>query len=505
VRLTDVDRLVTALVANPDVLPVVTDAAERRFTTRELVATEQHALALATSPTVRPVAAVDRETVMAVLAGSGLSDEQHAMVTALLTSGRRVDVVAGPAGSGKTVALATAAGLWSQAGSPVRGATVSWLAARNLHAATGIPSRSLASTLRAAERHGLPAGVVLVLDEASLVNTRTLAQLLGHVHAVDGKLVCVGDPAQLPEIGAGGIFATLAARDDTIRLSDNQRQQQPWERDALRRLRDGDTTGALDAYIDNGRVHTAPSTRTLLDLVADDYLTAVEAGEQVLVLAARRVDVTQLNTHIRDRLIEAGRLGHGELTITTADGDRSYRVGDHVLITANDRELGIVNGSRGTITALHPRRGSLQVHCDEGRDVVLDRDWLATGHLHHGYAATVHKAQGVTVDTTLIYGAGPLTHEHAYVALSRGRAANHLYLAADTIDHDQCGPQHDDAEEPQLVAELLERITISGAHQLASTQLAQPWHPPAHDPYDDDHLQRMHNYDPPDRGYGLGR
>lgn len=505
VRLTDIDRLVTALVAHSDVLPVVTDAAERRYTTRELVTTEQRALALATSPTARPIAALDRDTVTAVLARSGLSDEQHAMVAALLTGGRRVDVVAGPAGAGKTVALATAAELWSQAGAPVRGATVSWLAARNLHAATGIPSRSLASTLRAAERHGLPAGVVLVLDEASLVKTRTLAQLLEHVHAVDGKLVCVGDPAQLPEIGAGGIFATLAARDDTIRLSDNRRQQQPWERDALRRLRDGDTTSALDAYIDHGRVHTARNTRTLLDIVADDYLTAIDAGEQVLVLAARRVDVTRLNAHIRHRLIEAGRLGADEFTVRTANGDRSFRVGDQVLITANDRELGLVNGTRGAITAIHPRRGNLQVHCDDGRDVVLDRDWLTTGPLHHGYAATVHKAQGLTVDTTLIYGAGPLTHEHAYVALSRGRAANHLYLAADSLDNDQCEPGQHRGEEPALVAELLERITISGAHQLASTQLAQPWHPPAHDPYDDDHLQRMHHYDPPDRGYGLGR
>src|SRR5207302_1082193 len=103
---------------------------------------------------------------------------------------------------------------------------------------------------------------------------------------------------------------------------------------------DGDTTSALDAYLDHGRVHTAPSTRTLLDLVADDYLTALDAGDQVLVLAARRVDVTQLNAHIRARLIEAGRLGGDELTITTVNGDLSYRVGDHVLISANDRQLG---------------------------------------------------------------------------------------------------------------------------------------------------------------------
>ena len=426
------------------------------------------------------------------------------MVTALVSSRRRVDVVTGPAGSGKTAALASAAQLWSLIHRPVQGATVAWRAAQNLETATGIPTRSIAATLRQADDYGLPAGVVLVVDEASLVNTRTLARLLDHVHRADGTLVLVGDPEQLPEIGAGGLFAALADRDTTIRLTDNQRQHQPWERAALTHLRDGDSAGALASYVDHNRVHSTLTSSELLDQIATDYLSAVGRGEQVLVLAARRVDVAQLNRHIRDHLIAAGALGGHELRVHTHQGVRAYRVGDQVLVTVNDRDRGLLNGTRATVTDLHRRRGTVQVETDTGQKVVLDRDWLTNGHLEPGYASTVHKAQGVTVDTTLIYGAGPLTREHAYVALSRGRLANHIYLAADTLDVDICGTHIDERQldEVSLTADLLERISLSGSHQLASRQTWSP-EPARDNGYD--HIRDLINNQDHDRSYGLGR
>ncbi|HET7407523.1 MAG TPA: MobF family relaxase [Mycobacteriales bacterium] len=504
VRLADVDRLVTTLIAHPDVLPVVGDGPQRRYTTRELVATEQHALTLADSPRERPVRIIPARHVGRLIVGSGLSDEQQAMVTALVSSRRHVDVVTGPAGSGKTAALAQAARLWSLIHRPVQGATVAWRAAQNLEAATGIPTRSVAATLRSADTHGLPAGVVLVVDEASLVNTRTLTRLLEHVHRADGTLVLVGDPEQLPEIGAGGLFAALADRDTTIRLTDNQRQHATWERAALTQLREGDSAGALDAYVNHDRVHTTLTSGELLEQVAADYAAAAGRGEQVLVLAARRVDVAQLNRHIREHLIHAGALGGDELRVPSDRGPRAYRVGDQVLVTVNDRDRGLLNGTRATITDLQRRRGTVELRTDAGQRVVLDRNWLASGHLEPGYASTMHKAQGVTVDTTLIYGAGPLTREHAYVALSRGRLANHIYLAVDTVDIDICGPQVNQArlDEVSLTADLLERISVSGSHQLASRQTWPPT--PEHDDgYG--HVRDLINHHDNDRGYGLSR
>lgn len=509
VRLADVDRLVTTLITHADVIPILTGADqqhERRYTTRELLSTEQTGLRLATEAPAHPVGAVRFIGVDVMLADTGLSTEQQTMVRTLVTSGRRVDVVAGPAGCGKTAGLAAAHQLWADSGFRVQGATVSWLAARELQAATGIPTASLAATIRHADRHGLPPQVVLVVDEASLVDTRTLTRLLQHVHAADGKLVLVGDPHQLPEIGAGGMFAALADRDTAVHLTSNQRQYEPWERDALRALRDGDISTALDAYLDHDRVHPAATATDALDQLTLDYQAARDRGDQVLVLAGRRADVATLNEHIRNHLVDTGVLGPDELTVTTAHGHRHYRVGEQVLVTVNDRARGLVNGTTGTLTGINLRTGTVELHASDGRHLVLDRDWLATGHLAHGYAVTVHKAQGLTVDTTLIYGLGPLTQEHAYVALSRGRLANHLYITADTstdIDcaHPTAGPP--ELYERDLTGELLDRLANRTSQHLATTYLGtDAWE---RNDTDDCTIRLVqHDYDN-DRGYGLGR
>ncbi|HVU74592.1 MAG TPA: MobF family relaxase [Mycobacteriales bacterium] len=492
-RLRDLDRLVDTLIRHADVLPVIpnsgTDGAavERRYTTVELVSVEQHALSLAATPAPRPVGTVDPSQARALLGETALSGalsaEQYRTVLALVTAGRRLDVIAGPPGSGKTAALHAAHHLWTQAGHPVLGATLSRQAAQNLQHATGIPTTSVTALQRNLERQALPAGAVLVLDEASLINTRTLATLLDHVDAAHCKLVLVGDPLQLPEIGAGGLFAALADRPDTLRLTSNQRQSAGWERVALARYRTGDLAGALHDYASHDRVHTADSTEALLDQVAVDYTDARRNGGDVLVLAARRADVDALNTAIRTRLSTVGVLGDDELTITVGDtvrdtngeeATRGYRVGDQVMVTVNDRARGLINGTRGTVAAVDQHAAALAVHLGDGRTVTLDRDWLATGHLAHGYAITVHKGQGLTVDTTLIYGGDGLSREHGYVALSRGRTANHLYLAPARVESPDCGPPRRTAEPTarDLTADLLERLQRTSTQQLASTRLA---------------------------------
>jgi ATP-dependent exoDNAse (exonuclease V) alpha subunit len=501
-KLADVDELVTSLMADDEVIPVATrDGCERRYTTRELLLTEQAALAAATAEPARPVGVASWMVREARLARTALSDEQTAMVTTLTSSGRRVDVVAGPAGAGKTAGLAAAHEIWTMSGHPVLGACVSWLAAQQLEAATGIPTVSLTKLLHDADRNGLPSGTVVVLDEASLVNTRTYHRLQQHVLAADGKLTLVGDPHQLSEIGAGGLFAALAEPPETIRLTGNQRQQEPWEQNALRRLRDGDPITALDAYTAHDRVHTAPSRPDLLATIARDYRQHADSGENVLVLAARRNDVAALNRSIRDELIANGRLGGDELMVATPDGLTAYRAGDRILVTVNDPRRGLVNGARGTVAAVHPRSGQLDLQLDTGTQVTVDQPRLANGGLTHGYAATVHKAQGLTVDTTLVYGLGPLTREHGYVALSRGRISNHIYLATDTGSPDDCGPPRTtpDRDEHSLTAELIERLRDSQRQQLAAHQQPDdPWR------RDDDYHRQHYTHDL-DRGYGRSR
>jgi len=272
-----------------------------------------------------------------------------------------------------------------------------------------------------------------------MVDTRTLAMLLHYTREAQATLVLVGDPAQLPEIGAGGLFAALNRHPATITLTDNRRQTEAWERRALADLRAGDPDAAVAAYATHGRVHIAPGDQ-LPDRVVADYLRLrgdtdsspqdhnARWGERVIMVALRRSDVTELNDTARDRLLEAGGLGPEAVTAGRGARAREYRAGDEVLVTANDHRLGLLNGGRGKVTAVDPRRRTLTLGTDEHEQVTVPAEWAAR-HLDHGYAMTCHKAQGATVEVALLYGTGPLTREAGYVAMSRGRTANHVYVA----------------------------------------------------------------------------
>jgi len=210
-----------------DTIPLAADGAdtveERRWTTTGLINVERLALALAEHLRGQPAGSPAPDLVEDHGRNLPLSDEQHRMVTALTRTGG-LAVVVGPAGAGKTAALKEATRAWHAAGRPVAGAAVAAVTARRRsNVAGGHPA-------------ALVPGGVLVVDEASMVDTRTLAALLAATRATHGTLVLVGDPAQLPEIGAGGLFAALARHPETITLTDNRRQAEPWERCALAEL-----------------------------------------------------------------------------------------------------------------------------------------------------------------------------------------------------------------------------------------------------------------------------
>ena len=132
----------------------------------------------------------------------------------------------------------------------------------------------------------------------------------------------------------------------------------------------------------------------------------------------------------RAQLIDAGLLGDEPLRV----GTRDFRVGDDVIAGRNDYRLGLLNGTRGTVTEIDPRRGALTVVTHEGRTVEVRHRYLAAGHLTHGYATTVHKAQGATVDVSLLLVDDRSYREAAYTGLSRGRAANRVYVVSDDLD-----------------------------------------------------------------------
>jgi conjugative relaxase-like TrwC/TraI family protein len=475
-------ELATVVVRDDAVVPLVTDASpdSRRYSTADLLATEESALRTAVDRAEEHVAVVAPDLVEAAVLDAGLSRDQDAAVRRLLTSGAGVEVVVGPAGSGKTAALRAAHAAWQSAGVDVRGVALAAIAARTLQSGTGIPSQSLTRLIHAIRRgdpdRGLPsAGGVLVIDEAGMVGTRDLAWLTDVTRQAGVKLVPIGDPAQLPEIEAGGLFAAFTRALPCSTLTGNLRQREPWERDALALLRDGDVLAALDAYDKAGRLHLLGDTLAARVSIVEDYLDAREGGGDVVMLATRRVDVRVLNTLARRALHESGGLGAGMTVDLTSHGRVEWRVGDMAVVTANHYPLGLINGSRGQVTSVSA--GGVRLTTETG-PVEVPRDQLESGVLEYGYALTCHRAQGITVDSSLLYASGTLTRESGYVGMSRGRSANHLYGTLDSLLPEADGDLDHPPDDPIAATERVEltraamvaRLETRGAQRLGLAQ-----------------------------------
>jgi conjugative relaxase-like TrwC/TraI family protein len=441
---------------------IAATADERRHSTPELLAVEKRLVAGALGRSAEGAGVVTDSSVRAaVRLRPTLSDQQAEMVRRLTRDGHGVQVVTGKAGTGKTFALDAAREAWQGEGYVVIGAAVARRAARELEHAAGIESTSFAALLqdlRAGGELGLPDRAVVVIDEASMASTRDLAELLEYAGAAHAKVVLVGDPHQLPEIDAGGAFRALITRTDPIELTENRRQADAWEREALDLLREGKATEAVERYERHGRVVLGEGAEDVRARLVADWSKAAEEGEAAMI-AMRRDDVADLNGRARAVMRASGHLGPDALRI----GDREFAVGDHVVTLKNARHLGVVNGSRGVVTAFDAHSVALAVRTSDGRDLSLPRSYLEARTerggrtLDHGYAITGHKAQGMTTGKAFVLGTDDLYREWGYVAMSRGSVENHLYVVAPRArERDEYAPEENRRDPLEALVASLE-------------------------------------------------
>jgi conjugative relaxase-like TrwC/TraI family protein len=439
----------TIRLADGRAIPARADV--QRYSTHELVALEADMIAAAQRRQGEGAGMVPEQVVTAVLASHvgrhrtraapdtpppRLTPDQAAMVEALTTSGDGVQLVNAQAGAGKTFALDAARAAWQAAGYRVLGAALPGRAAEELTAGAGIESNTIAQVLldlKDPRAPGLGPDTVLVIDEAGMVGTRLLSQLLSAAERALAKIVLVGDTEQLPEIDCGGLFRGLLVRLGSTQLTENRRQVERWERDALELLRAGDAGGAIGRYWQHGRVVVRDSAPALRNQLVADWWAAVDQPEEQppVMIAARRADVVDLNGRARALMAVDGRLGPQALAV----GDQEFAVGDRIVTLRNQRRrLGVANGTRGTVTAVDLAAGVLEVRTDDGRAVRLPR-WYLSGSPRHprrqvdyGYAITGHKSEGMTTDRAFTLGSEDIYKEWGYTAMSRGRLENRLYL-----------------------------------------------------------------------------
>ena len=326
--------------------------------------------------------------------------------------------------------LGVAREAWESTGYSVRGAALSGIAAENLENGSGITSRTIASF-----EHGWAKGYdrltdrdVLVIDEAAMVGTRQLQRVLVEASDAGAKVVMVGDAQQLQAIEAGAAFRMLAERHGAAEIGEVRRQSAEWMRAATRDLALGRTGEALSAYDRAGMVQAAPNRDVARAALIDrwDAERRADPAASRIILTHLNKEVAMLNEAVRARLAEQGELGR-DFAIRTERGLRDFADNDRILFLKNERDLGVKNGTLGTIEKT--ATDTLAVRLDDGRRIAVDLKSYA--HIDHGYAATVHKTQGMTVDKTHVLASPGMDAHSAYVALSRHRSGTAIHYGRD--------------------------------------------------------------------------
>ena len=406
-----------------------------RFTTRAMIAVEQRMERAADALSATQGHAVgERAQQTVALDERALGAEQEAAFQHVTGRGD-LALVVGYAGTGKSTMLGAAREAWEASGYTVRGAALSGIAAENLEGGSGIGSRTIASLEHAwaRGRDQLTSRDVLVIDEAGMVGSRQMERVLSHAQLAGAKVVLVGDPEQLQAIEAGAAFRAIADRHGAAEITTVRRQRADWQREATKELATEQTTKALARYEAAGMVHahdTHDAAKAALVAGWDEARRTAPELSQV-ILAYTRDDVRGLNVLARERMRAAGDLGE-DRTVTTERGERAFAPGDRVMFLANERGLGVKNGTLGTLERIEDS-SSLTVHLDGGEGARVRFDLKDYAHVDYGYAATVHKAQGVTVDRAHVLATPHMDRHAAYVGLTRHREYVALHWAREDL------------------------------------------------------------------------
>ena len=468
-------------------------------------------------------------------AGRVLADDQVAAIRAILTSDHLLDALVGPAGSGKTAALKALATMWQRYVGPVVALAPSATAAHALSASLGVPcettakwlyestgegahargvafgaavqvlhsnasaewdpARQRAQSLRLEQgRWAMAPGQLVIVDEASLADTRTLAALVAQARKAPAKVLLVGDHLQRGSVDAGGGFAMLARRGPTAELTSLFRFSRPWEARASLELRRAHPE-ALDAYEAHG-AFTGGTREEMLYAALDGFTTAQEHGQVAVLQAADSRTVRDLNRLARAHGVRSGTVDRAGVELH--DG-LTAGVGDRVVTRRNDRHLrtadGFVrNGALWDVVAI-ARDGSLRVRAagDAGRGdghghaVRLPYAYVAD-HVELGYATTTARSQGMTVDQTHTVAGPGMAREDLYVAMSRGRHLNRTYVVTEAPG-EECLPGQ--VRPSSSTRDVLEQILATSHAELSATETWAAYHPaapapvpPLHVPHD---------------------
>ena len=442
----EANALASELLAHPDIIGLRETAAApvTRYTTREVLAAERQVLKDA--------------RVLVKATGSGLSERQRNMA---LTKHRHLDeeqreafehatgkrglaIIAGEAGTGKSTTLAAIRDAYEGAGYRVIGMAWTNSVVQDMRADGFRDVSTIAAALGNIDRGGEQWNhkTILMVDEAAMLSSRHLGRVLEKARAAGATVILAGDDKQLASIERGGLFGALQAEHGAAELHVVHRVKDAAQQRAFNLMHAGQFGAALELFDQAGAIRwTETQDEARAALVAQWAVdTKAAPDKRRFVFAYSNADVDALNADLRAIRRERGELGEDHL-MRTKNGSSAFAVGDRIQFTASayhrkDKEAGIVTGAIGTVRGIDGTRMTVELDGkagQKGRQVsftVGDNERAGQFNaIRHGYAGTIYKGQGRTLDQSYLYHSQHWRAASAYVALSRHRETASLFVA----------------------------------------------------------------------------
>lgn len=408
-----------------------------------------------------------------------LTSEQKKMVHDLVKDGINTRIVQGISGSGKSFSLEIVKEIYEENGISVIGLAPTGKAALGLEESTGVKSTTIDAFLlrmKGQKSYASHNRNVFVIDESGMVGSKKLAEIVAIGSKMNVRFILTGDTRQLQPVEAGGIQAHLQTLIEPTRLDTVYRQKEDWQKEATKFLADGKGGEALKEYFDKGQVSIFSIPESAHRGLVDDYVSDVKAYPEKsrIVIAETNRQTNLLNEYIRDDLKSAKKLPNGlTVTITNRNGEeekREFSVGDRVLFTKNHKF--VKNGHLGEILEVSKEKGgthNIHVKLDSGKEIQLDtKDY---NHIEHGYAVTIYKSQGDTIDKTFYLMSEKTSKESAYVSLSRQKESVKIYIDrlsfSERIDWDRYDKGVSKSEKMEIISSgVLESVGVQASKSM---------------------------------------
>lgn len=462
--LEEVKQEVAALKRHPDIVKLRGQDGKQYFTTREMLELEKGILSRALAGKEDRSHVLAEKTVRAAVArfesekGFSLSDEQLRAVNYLTREEGLTKIVQGWAGAGKTTALQPVKYALEAEGYEVIGAAIQSKAVKAL-GGSGIKSQTVAGLLVELEGYTTEDGrkvdptrkltskSVIVLDEAAMCDSRSLARLQSLAGEARAKLILVGDEKQVPPVAAGNPFKSLKKNLDFVEQTENRRQKIEWQKEAAKELREGKVREAFERFAEAGMLTPAKDREAALSGLVEKWAGEYnpEKPGAIVLTASRNLDVDELNRRAKAAMIEKGLLDGIRAEVKTAHGILEFQAGERIFFSAiskkhhHFRAGQVANGEFGTLQKIEQdASGAWLFHVKldqkDGQGPTVIFDPLEYDHFKHGYATTIYKSQGDTLEKTFNYVASAQSLNELYVQLTRHEWGAEIAMAEDQID-----------------------------------------------------------------------